>query len=85
MSEVYYCPTVGEVEQYPDGGFDMCCAAPDRHVTREQIATALGVCTCPSGRNQHGYWRQVQPTCPACGDVFARADAVLALLSGDGS
>jgi hypothetical protein len=30
-AEVYYCPTSGEMEMYPGGGFDVCCAAPELH------------------------------------------------------
>lgn len=37
----YFCPTANEVELHPGGGFDVCCDAPERHVTEEQIAEAL--------------------------------------------
>lgn len=43
----------------------------------EKAAEALQVCTCPAGRNQHGHWRLVGPTCPACGDAEAKVRAVL--------
>jgi hypothetical protein len=29
--EVYYCPTVDEIEMRPGGGFDVCCDAPEKH------------------------------------------------------
>lgn len=30
--DLYFCPTVGEIESKTHGGFDACCARPDRHI-----------------------------------------------------
>lgn len=27
----YFCPTSGETEINPGGGFDVCCDAPEKH------------------------------------------------------
>jgi hypothetical protein len=36
---IYYCETSGEVEQYPGGGFDVCCErGPEGHVPLTQAA-----------------------------------------------
>lgn len=33
----YFCPTSGEDECPDCGGFDVCCAAPDEHVSARDI------------------------------------------------
>lgn len=79
---VYYCPTAGELEQQPGGGFDVCCDAPERHVTREQLAKALHELDKydewdDEGCNDTGTDRMQFPSCKET--YLNRADAVLAL------
>lgn len=47
----------------------------------DQIVAALSKCTCKSGRNQHGFWRLVHESCPACGLAESKARAVGELLA----
>lgn len=44
MSDLYFCPTAGEVESASHGGFDVCCSRPDLHraPTRAELAGAVG-------------------------------------------
>lgn len=46
-------------------------------------AIAPGSCNCREGHNQHGYWRQVDMTCPHCGNSEAKARAVLEAVADD--
>jgi hypothetical protein len=44
MSDLYFCPTAGEVESARHGGFDVCCAAPELHrpPTAPELAGVIG-------------------------------------------
>lgn len=57
---IYYCPTSGEWEQTPGGGFDVCCDAPDRHVPLPPLENRpLHVMSCDECRGDldtHGHF-----------------------------
>lgn len=42
LASMYFCPSAGEIEQHPGGGFDVCCEAPERHepITPAALAAA---------------------------------------------
>jgi len=39
--EMYFCPTVNEIEHTLMGGFDNCCTHPELHVPESQLGDAL--------------------------------------------
>lgn len=50
--KIYYCPTAGDIEMQPGGGFDVCCEHPELHQpllfatevkSMCETATALGL------------------------------------------
>lgn len=42
----------------------------------ERAVKILSTCTCREGHNQHGPWRQIDMSCPLCGDSRGRAKAL---------
>jgi hypothetical protein len=40
-TEIYWCPTVGEIECGVHGGFDVCCEHPELHAAPESAISAL--------------------------------------------
>jgi hypothetical protein len=42
----------------------------------ESATTILSTCTCRNGANQHGSWRVIDESCPACGSAEGKARAL---------
>ncbi|NUT52377.1 MAG: hypothetical protein HOV94_34550 [Saccharothrix sp.] len=58
--DLYYCPTVGEVESGCHGRFDVCCAAPELHrPMTEQEHDALALSDRPA--EDEDAWGEEQP------------------------
>ncbi|PSL04095.1 hypothetical protein CLV30_10698 [Haloactinopolyspora alba] len=43
----------------------------------EQAVKLLSTCTCREGRNRYGPWRQIDMSCPLCGDSRGRVQALV--------
>jgi hypothetical protein len=42
----------------------------------ESATKILSTCTCRNGANQHGSWRVIDESCPACGSAEGKARAL---------